>query len=81
MKDLSKIVIEILRNNNQTISIAESCTGGLLSYQFTKISGASDVFIGSVVSYQNLAKTKILGVKKELIDLQILFILLLFKGK
>lgn len=69
MKDLSKIVIEILRNNNQTISIAESCTGGLLSYQFTKISGASDVFIGSVVSYQNLAKTKILGVKKELIDL------------
>ncbi|RDU57430.1 CinA family protein [Helicobacter sp. MIT 99-5507] len=68
-EDLSKIVIEIFKKSNQTLSIAESCTGGLLSYQFTKISGASNVFVGSVVSYQNLAKMKILGVKKELLDL------------
>ena len=68
-EDLPKIIIEILRKNNQTLSIAESCTGGLLSYQFTKISGASNVFVGSVVSYQNLAKMRILGVKQELLDL------------
>ena len=67
-EDLSKIIIEILIKNNQTLSIAESCTGGLLSYQFTKISGASAVFVGSVVSYQNLAKMKILKVKKELLN-------------
>ena len=68
-EELPKIIIEILRKHNQTISIAESCTGGLLSYQFTKICGASDVFVGSVVSYQNDAKIRALNVDKNLIDL------------
>lgn len=66
-KSLPSLIINILRSNNQTLSIAESCTGGLLSYQFTKIIGASDVFVGSVVSYQNDAKVKILNVDKNLI--------------
>lgn len=66
---LSKIVIDLLRENKQTLSIAESCTGGLLSYQFTKISGVSDVFVGSVVSYQNDSKIKILNIDKNLLDL------------
>ncbi len=68
-KQLSLLIIEMLRNNKQTLSIAESCTGGLLSYQFTKIIGASDVFIGSVISYQNNAKIKMLGIDSNLIDI------------
>ncbi|RAX51637.1 hypothetical protein CCY99_08745 [Helicobacter sp. 16-1353] len=67
-KDLSKIIIETLIQRKQTLSIAESCTGGFLSYQFTKIIGASNVFIGSVISYHNDAKIKILNVKEESID-------------
>lgn len=62
---LSAIIINTLSARNQTLSIAESCTGGLLSYQFTQISGASNVFLGSVVSYSNNAKIKILGVKEQ----------------
>lgn len=68
-EDLSEIIIKILTEKKQTLSIAESCTGGLLSYQFTKINGASNVFIGGIISYQNDAKIKILGVKEEVINI------------
>ena len=65
---MTKLIIEILRKSKQTLSIAESCTGGLLSYQFTKINGVSDIFICSVVSYQNIAKSKMLNIESSLID-------------
>ena len=58
----------LLRDNNKTITTAESCTGGLVSYNITKISGSSDIFNGSIVSYSNEIKNQELGVKKKTLE-------------
>jgi len=58
-------IIEILKKNNQTITFAESCTGGRVATAFTAISGVSSVLNGSVVSYSNEIKSKWLNVKEE----------------
>ena len=46
--NLNKL-IDLLKYNNLTISVVESCTGGLLSHQFTKYPGSSDFFIGGII--------------------------------
>jgi len=56
---------EIFRKNNWTITTAESCTGGLIASKITAISGSSDIFRGSVVTYCNDIKEQELGVKKQ----------------
>ena len=53
---------------NITISVAESCTGGLLSSKLTRLSGSSKYFQMGLVTYSNNAKIKILKVKKKIID-------------
>jgi len=54
-----------LKENNQTITSAESCTGGLISSMITEISGSSSIFKGSVITYSNEIKEQELNVKKE----------------
>lgn len=69
--DLSAIaeaLVEGLIRKGKTLSTAESCTGGLLAKLVTDISGASGVFPGGIVSYQNEIKMSLLGVPKEIID-------------
>jgi len=62
--DSLEIVIgKILRNNQETLAIAESCTGGYIAHRITTIAGSSDYFAGSITPYQNEIKIKILGVK------------------
>lgn len=56
--------VELLKKNHHSLSIAESCTGGLLSRMITNVPGASEVFWGSVVSYNNYAKMRFLGVQE-----------------
>jgi nicotinamide-nucleotide amidase len=56
---------EILKQNNQTITCAESCTGGLIASKITQISGSSAIFKGSVVTYCNEIKEQELNVKKQ----------------
>jgi len=56
---------EQLKTKNQTITCAESCTGGLISSMITEISGSSSIFRGSVVTYCNEIKEQELDVKKE----------------
>tara|TARA_B100001248_G_scaffold78982_1_gene57056 strand:+ start:1493 stop:1957 length:465 start_codon:yes stop_codon:yes gene_type:complete len=51
-----------------TISIAESCTGGLLSSKLTKLSGSSKYFKMGLITYSNYAKINILKVNKKIID-------------
>lgn len=51
-----------------TVSVAESCTGGLLGSYFTHFPGSSNYFIGGMLTYSNNAKIHNLGVKKETID-------------
>ncbi len=59
-----------LLERDESISAAESCTGGMASVQLTEQSGSSQWFWGSVVSYANVAKISLLGVRKETIASQ-----------
>jgi nicotinamide-nucleotide amidase len=65
--DLSEVVLEGLRMRQQTLAVAESCTGGLLSAHLTDVPGASEVFLGGVVSYSNEAKEQLVDVPHELL--------------
>lgn len=58
-------ILRVLRDKTMTVGFAESCTGGLLSSSITALAGVSDVFLGSVVSYDNKVKQKFLGVSEE----------------
>ena len=60
--NLSEIVISLLKEQGKTISFAESCTGGLVSKMVTDTSGASAVFYGGIVSYDNSIKENLLKV-------------------
>ena len=57
-----------LRERKLTIGIAESCTGGLISHRITSVPGSSDYYMGSVISYSNEVKMRILGVKESTLD-------------
>lgn len=50
------------------VAFAESCTGGLLSHSLTQLPGSSKIFWGSVISYDNEAKVRLLGVKADSIS-------------
>ncbi len=58
----------LLLENNSTIALAESCTGGLISSMLTDVPGSSDYFIFSGVTYSNDAKIKVLNVPVETIE-------------
>ena len=60
-----KIINERLKKKKLKISIAESCSGGLISYNLTKLPGSSKSFIMGVVCYSNDSKIKFLKVKKK----------------
>ena len=59
---------DILRINKQSITTAESCTGGLISYMITKVPNSSDIFNGAIVSYSNNIKNKQLNVKNSTLE-------------
>ena len=63
-----KSLIKILARKKLKISVAESCTGGLLASSITSVSGASKVFNLGFVTYSNQAKIKILKVNKNIIQ-------------
>jgi nicotinamide-nucleotide amidase len=54
-----------LREYNKTITTAESCTGGLIASMITEVSGSSDIFDGSIVSYSNSIKKQELNVSEN----------------
>ncbi len=58
----AEIVLSRLRERGLSLSTAESCTGGNIAHSLTEIAGASDVYMGSVVSYSNDVKQRVLGV-------------------
>jgi len=65
MSSIVEKIQEQLIKNNETITCAESCTGGLIASKITSISGSSSIFKGSVVTYCNEIKEQELGVKKQ----------------
>ena len=61
-QDLAAIMLDACRARGWRIAVAESCTGGLLGERLTRIPGASDVFLGGVIAYDNRVKETMLGV-------------------
>lgn len=64
-KPLEKAVLDYMKAENLTLSVAESCTGGYLSHLLTLQPGSSEVFAGGAVSYSNALKMQMLGVSEE----------------
>ena len=65
---LEEIVVELLTKRNETLAVAESCTGGYLASCVTNVSGSSAVFLEGNVTYSNEAKIRALGVPGLLIE-------------
>ena len=66
--ELSYLVISRLKRQGQTLATAESCTGGLVGKLLTDISGASEVYLGGVISYTNGVKRRLLGVSPSTLE-------------
>lgn len=67
MKNLNEKIINLLNEQNKTISFMESCTGGYLANEITNISGASNILKVSLITYSNEYKMKF-GVTKKTLD-------------
>jgi len=65
--NLSSVLIKELIKRKESIGFAESCTGGLLSSTITEITGSSQVFKGSIISYSNELKKSLLNISENLI--------------
>ncbi|HEX5731924.1 MAG TPA: competence/damage-inducible protein A [Blastocatellia bacterium] len=65
---LESVIGNRLLLKRYTIATAESCTGGLIAERITSVPGASEYFVGSVISYTNEAKAELLGVPREMIE-------------
>jgi len=64
---LEAVIGNTLREQGQTLSVAESCTGGLLGGRITSVPGSSDYFRGGFLAYADETKTELLGVSADLI--------------
>jgi nicotinamide-nucleotide amidase len=65
---LASVVLKRLGQAGQTLSVAESCTGGGLGAQLTEVPGASSVMLGGVISYANAIKRDLLAVPEQLLE-------------
>lgn len=66
-KSISKVLGELLLDNELTVSSAESCTGGNIAHRITQNSGSSAYYMGSIVSYSNSIKSDVLKVSRNII--------------
>lgn len=64
---LSHEILRLLGDRDETLALAESCTGGLAAKLLTDIPGSSHVFMGGVVTYSDASKTSLLGVPADVI--------------
>ena len=65
---MESVVGEALKERKMTISVAESCTGGLIGHRLTSVSGSSLYFERGLIVYSNLSKVEMLGVMENTID-------------
>lgn len=65
---MEEVVGNLLRESGKTLSVAESCTGGLIGERLTDVAGSSDYFREGVIAYHNDAKIRVLGVPKQMIE-------------
>lgn len=62
---IEEVIVTLLTDRKQTLAIAESCTGGLISHRITNVPGASAVLRAGLVTYSNDAKQTLLGVRSD----------------
>ena len=67
LNNKSKKIVSLLKRKKLKISLAESCTGGMLASTITSVSGSSKVFTLGLIAYSNYSKTKVLNVPKNII--------------
>jgi nicotinamide-nucleotide amidase len=67
-ESLAAVLVRLLSEREQTLALAESCTGGFLADQITNVPGASKIFLAGYVTYSNEEKIRTLGVSRELIE-------------
>jgi len=65
---LESVVGQLLKDNDKTLAVAESCTGGQLGMLITSAAGASSYFLGGLIAYANEIKIDKLGVASEIIE-------------
>ncbi|MBN1211584.1 MAG: competence/damage-inducible protein A [candidate division Zixibacteria bacterium] len=65
---LESVVGQLLLDNDKTLAVAESCTGGQLGMTVTSVPGASKYFLGGLIAYDNEIKIEQLGVEREIIE-------------
>lgn len=65
---LEEAIGQLLREQGRTVSTAESCTGGAIAALLTSVPGSSDYFVGSIVSYSNDVKLRLLGVEADVLQ-------------
>jgi nicotinamide-nucleotide amidase len=65
---LEEVVGRLLLDRHQSLALAESCTGGLISQRITRIAGSSAYYLGGAVTYSNDAKVRFLGVKPTTLE-------------
>ncbi len=66
-RSVQELVLDACRTRGLTLGTAESCTGGLVAKRLTDVAGASDVFRGGIVAYENDVKERLLGVPASLL--------------
>lgn len=65
---IEMIVLQLLAASKKTLTVAESCTGGLLSDLVTTVPGSSESFLGGIIVYSNTLKNKLLGVPMDILE-------------
>lgn len=65
---IDEIVKKIIEEKNITLTVAESCTGGMLGCIFTSFPGSSKIFKGGIISYSNDVKINVLKVSEQIIN-------------
>jgi nicotinamide-nucleotide amidase len=65
---IEDIVLDLARQRSLTMAAAESCTGGLVAARLTSIPGASDVFVGGLIPYNDRIKVDTLGVPADVLE-------------
>lgn len=65
---MEEVVGKLLLDKRQTLALAESCTGGLISHRITRVAGSSAYYLGGAVTYSNGEKIRALGVDPALLE-------------
>jgi nicotinamide-nucleotide amidase len=65
---IEKAIVDTMTEQGMTLSVAESCTGGLLMERITSVPGSASIFIGGIVCYSNQLKEKLLNVPHHLLE-------------